>query len=104
MIHVPASKVEFTLGRLQVTRRAMAAIKDSGESAWALIFRHMAGTWDDLTEVERKQNEEALVNGNPITSRFTTAKGVRLVLRTEAEPRLSTTVMLAQEDTSNRSR
>ena len=29
----------------------------------------------------------------------TTAKGVKLVVRTEGEPRSSTTIMLAQEET-----
>jgi hypothetical protein len=102
MIEIPASTVEFTLGRLQVTEAAKAAIEDSGESVWALIFRHMAGDSTELTEAERMQNEKALVNGSPITSRFTTAKAIRLVVRTEEEPRSSTTIMLAQEEPQRR--
>jgi hypothetical protein len=97
MIHIPAFRVEFTLGRLQITRAAKLAFEESGDWVWSIIFRHMAGDWTELTEAERKQNEDALVNGSPITSKLTTAKGVRLVVRTEEVPRLSTTVMLAQE-------
>lgn len=99
MIHIPPSAVEFTLGTLRVTRAANAAIKDSGEWVWAYIFRHMAGEWD---EVERRENKEALANGSPVTSRFTTASGVKLIVRTEAEPRTSTTVMLAEEEAAHR--
>ena len=39
MIHIPPSAVEFTLGKLQITRAASAAIKDSGESVWTFILR-----------------------------------------------------------------
>jgi hypothetical protein len=98
MIHIPASSVEFTLGELYVTLAASAAIKDSGEAAWTFIFRHMAGERDELSEAERRQNEEALENGEPVTSKFVTAKGVSLIVRTEAEPRTSTTILLAEED------
>lgn len=98
MIQIPPSTVEFTLGKLLVTSAAKLAIEESGEHVWTIIFRHMGGTWDELTEAERKQNEEAVVNGSPVTSRFTTATGVRLIVRTEEEPRSSTTVMLAQEE------
>lgn len=98
MIHIPTSRVEFTLGRLRVTPAAIAIIKDSGEQVWTFIFRHMAGEWDEQTEAERKQNEEAVLNGSPVTSRFTTAKGIELVVRTEEEPRSTTTIMLAQEE------
>lgn len=98
MIHIPASAVEFTLGRLQVTRAASAAIKDNGESVWAYIFRHMAGECEELSDAERKQNQEALANGGPVISRFTTAKGLMLVVRTEEEPRTSTTIMLTEEE------
>lgn len=98
MIEIPPSRVEFTLGRLQVTPAALAALGDSGEWVWTVIFQHMAGDWLQLTDAEREQNEKALVNGSPVTSRYMTRKGVELLVRTEAEPRRATTVMLAQED------
>jgi hypothetical protein len=103
MIHIPASRVEFTLGRLQITPTAKAAIEDSGDWIWSFVFRHMAGDWSALSDAERQQNEIALANGGQITSRFTMANGVKLVVRTEKEPRSSTTIMLAEQDTSNRS-
>lgn len=97
MIQIPPSRVEFTLGKLLVTPAAKLAIEESGDWVWSFIFLHMAGESDELSEAERKLNEAALESGSPITSRFTTAKGVTLAVRTEAEPRQFTTIMLAKE-------
>jgi hypothetical protein len=85
----------FALGQAIATRGALAAMEQSGISPVSLLSRHQRGDWGELSEEDKKSNEDALTNGSRILSayRFDT---VRLWVITEAD-RSATTILLPEE-------
>ena len=94
MIDIPASK--FTLGRIVQTPGAAQALKESGQSSWEFIFRHMGGDWGEVCEEDGQLNDAALEDGSRVLSAYKTAKGERLWIITESD-RSVTTLLLPEE-------
>lgn len=88
--------MKFKLGRLVSTPGALAAINDSGETPWTFLIRHMAGDWGLLDDEDKRLNDEAVKDGSRIFSAYTTAKGIKLYVITEAD-RSSTCLLLPSE-------
>lgn len=63
--------------------------------AAALLDRHVAGDWGDLCEQDRQANEDAVVHGDRLLSKYT-AQGRSVYVITEAD-RAYTTILLADE-------
>jgi len=61
--------------------------------------RHLSGDWGDLDQEDRSLNDAAVIDGSRILSAYTTRKGERLWIITEAsdDHRLATTIHLASE-------
>lgn len=89
-------RMKFRLGRLVSTPGALAAINDSGETPWTFLIRHMAGDWGCLDNEDKQLNDQALKDNSRIFSAYTTAKGARLYVITEAD-RSATTILLPEE-------
>lgn len=86
----------FPLGQIVGTPGALRALDDSQQSPWIFIGRHVRGDWGDLCEEDKKENELSLKEGFRVMSAYTTFKGVKLWVITEAD-RSATTILLPEE-------
>jgi len=92
---------KFRLGRTLATPAALQAIKESGQDAAFFLNRHIVGDWGEVCQDDAQLNNEALKDGGHIISAYTTLKGVRLWIITEAMDgqgqRAATTILLPDE-------
>lgn len=95
------SSPKFSLGQQVATPGALKAIHEAGQSAVQLLARHVAGDWGDLSEDDRRLNDEALTDGSRLLSAYTLRSGVRVWVITEATDdegqRAATTLLLPDE-------
>jgi hypothetical protein len=94
MVPIPSGK--FPLGRVGGTPAALEAVRDSGESPWTFLARHLSGDWGEVCAEDKRLNDEAVKVGTRIVSAYRTAKRVRLWIITEAD-RSPTTLLLPEE-------
>jgi hypothetical protein len=93
----------FSIGKLVATPAALHAINEEGMTPFDFVSRHAMGDWgDDLSEEDRRLNDQAIVDGSRILSAFLLSKTQeRLWCITEAEDdshsRYSTTLLLSSE-------
>lgn len=87
----------FRLGRLLITPGATDALARSGESPLAFLRRHAAGDWGVAGSADWTLNDAALAEGGRVLSAYFTARGDRLWIITEAEPRDATTILLPSD-------
>jgi hypothetical protein len=92
---------KFSLGRIVATPGALHALHDAGQAADEFLTRHVTGDWGDLDDEDRQANDLALIDGSRILSAYTTRKGERLYVITEAVNeiglRYGTTVLLVSD-------
>jgi hypothetical protein len=93
---MPLSRILFPLGRTVATPGALAALTESGEMPLEFLERHISGDWGDLSREDKAANTLALITGERILSAYSTAKGVKLWVITEAD-RSSTCILLPSE-------
>ena len=74
----------FSLGRIVATPGALQALHAAGQTADEFLSRHVVGDWGDLDPEDRQANDAAIVDGSRILSAYTTRKGERLWIITEA--------------------
>jgi hypothetical protein len=87
----------FKLGQVVITPGALEALRESGESPWVFLIRHVACDWGDLDQHDKDRNEQALKDGSRLFSAYRTAKGEKVWVITEAEPRSSTCILTPDE-------
>jgi hypothetical protein len=75
---------KFSLGRIVATPGALQALHDAGQQAGEFLAKHVTGCWGELDDEDRQANDAALINGSRILSAYTTGKGERLWIITEA--------------------
>ncbi len=92
---------KFSLGRIVATPGAIQALREAGQSADEFLSRHVVGDWGDLDEQDKSLNDQALLDGSRILSAFTTRKGQRIWIITEAVNdvglRYSSTILTPEE-------
>jgi hypothetical protein len=93
---IEITRPKFSLGKLVATPGAIEALADARQSPMVFIARHIRGDWGDCCEEDRQANEDALRNGERLLSVYRTAKGVKILVITEAD-RSSTCVLLPEE-------
>jgi len=84
------------LGRTFATPGALAALRRAGQSEAALLARHAAGDWGDISPGDAKLNDQAARKGGRLLSAYTLRDGTRLWVITEAD-RSVTTLLLPDE-------
>ena len=82
----------FPMGGTYATPGALAL----GIDLASYLHRHHCGDWGDLTDGDKRANEDALVHGDRILSCYKVGNGRRIYIITEAD-RSSTTVLLPEE-------
>ena len=87
----------FPTGPLRTTPGAEAALREAKQSLIDLLARHLRGDWGDLSEDDRKMNDEALASGEDrILSAYTLTTGAKIWIITEWD-RSVTTALLPDE-------
>lgn len=89
-------KPKFELGDVVITPGALKALEEAGQSPWEFLSRHQAGDWGELCEEDKEENELSLREGFRLFSAYTTRKGVKIWIITEAD-RSATTLLLPEE-------
>jgi hypothetical protein len=96
MVAQASDRPLFSLGQIVATPGALAALEAAGESPAELLGRHVRGDWGQLSDDDREANHEALRSGGRILSNYTTRRGTRIWIITEAN-RAATTLLLPEE-------
>jgi len=96
------NKPKFRLGQTVATPGALAALKESNQSASPFLLKHQSGDWGEVCDEDKKLNDEAVAHeGNPdqqqrVLSCYRTAKNERIWIITEWD-RSVTTILLPEE-------
>jgi len=93
---VDFSRPLFLLGQCVVTPAALTAMEEAGQTPADFLARHIHGDWGEVHPGDRGRNEQALKDGARIFSVYTTAKGAKVWVITEAD-RASTCILLPDE-------
>jgi hypothetical protein len=92
---------KFSLGRIVATPGALHALHDAGQQPGEFLARHVCGDWGSLDNEDRQANDAALIDGSRLLSAYTTRKGERIWIITEAVNevglRYSSTLILPSE-------
>ena len=86
-------KPKFSLGQILATPGALAALQESGQTPQFFLARHVRGDWGEVCAEDKLLNDQALVDGSRLLSAYTTLKGTKLWIITEAD-RSATTILL----------
>jgi hypothetical protein len=88
--------VRFPLGQTFITRGALDALTEAGQSAAEFLRRHQRGDWGDLCREDKRENEFSVPRHLRILSKYHTAEGTPLYVITEAD-RSATTILRVDE-------
>ena len=84
----------FQPGQIVATRGALSVL--SIEDLMKALGRHLSGDWGDLSAEDKQENDFSVNNGFRIISSYSSKKGVKFWIITEAD-RSATTVLLPEE-------
>ena len=84
----------FQPGQIVATRGALSVL--SIEDVMEALCRHLSGDWGDLSAEDKQENDFSVNNGFRIISSYSSKKGVKFWIITEAD-RSATTVLLPEE-------
>ena len=90
----------FPLGQLLATPGAVRAIGESGQAPWDFLSRHLAGDWGEVCPEDWELNDQALRDGGRVLSAYSTLKGQKVWVLTEAADqghRAATAILLPDE-------
>lgn len=93
---IQIAKPKFPLGKLVSTPGAIEALKDSGQTSFDFVSKHLAGDWGIVDDEDKQANDDALIHGERLLSAYHTTKGVKIWVITEAD-RSSTCLLLPEE-------
>jgi hypothetical protein len=85
------SQMKFDLGQLVITPAALEAVP--ADDICNAINRHVCGDFGDLDAADRRENELALRAGLRLLSVYHATNGVKFLLITEADRRLTTILL-----------
>jgi len=92
---------KFSLGQIVATPGALEALEQSGQTADFFLAKHASGDWGEVSNGDKKLNDEALVDGGRLLSAYRTLRNERIWVLTEAADeegsRLATTILLPSE-------
>ena len=86
----------FTLGEIVIRPRAALLLQNLGMNPASLFLRHVIGDWGDVSNDQRRANEEAVREGGRVLSAYGQGN-MRIHVITEAD-RSVTTIRTADDD------
>jgi len=75
---------KFQLGQVVATPIALQALEESGQERGFYLDQHLQGDWGEVCDEDKQLNDQALVDGSRLLSAYTTLRGVKLWIITEA--------------------
>ena len=99
---IQVSKPDFSIGKLLATPAALEALQEADVDLIDLVDRHISKDWGDLSDEDKRLNDEALHDGSRILSAYVLPKtGAKIWIITEAVDdsgeRAATTALLPEE-------
>ena len=98
---IQISKPDFSIGKLLATPAALEALEEADVDIIDLIERHIAKDWGDLSDDDKRLNDEALHDGSRILSAYLLPTDVKIWIITEAADdnghRAATTALFPEE-------
>ena len=99
---IQISKPDFPIGKLLATPAALEALREADVDIIDLVERHICKDWGDLSDEDKRLNDEALHDGSRILSAYVLPKtDVKIWIITEAADdsgeRANTTALLPEE-------
>ena len=96
-----SNTARFPLGQIVATPGALELLQETGFSAAALISRHVHGSWGDLSEEDRAENEFAVTRRLRILSCYRLVDAARLAATpTDKRSSLPTLWIITEADRS----
>ena len=93
--------MKFPLGQVVATPAALEAISAAAQTPFDFLKRHAEGDWGEVCDEDKALNDEALKDGSRLLSAYTTTKGTKLWVITEAadeqSQRAATTILMPDE-------
>lgn len=86
--------VKVDAGRVFATPGALNCVHE--DDLFDSFVRHISGDWGDVSEEDRKANDEAIDFGSRILSSYADRHGIRFWIITEAD-RSATTILLPED-------
>lgn len=86
----------FPLGQVVATPGAIRAMQEAQQNAAVFLARHAACDWGDICPEDKYLNDEAVNDEGRLLSAYSTSKGAKLWIITEAD-RSATTILLPDE-------
>ncbi len=90
------TSARFHLGRIFSTPGAVEALAGSNQHPVEFLQRHVSGDWGEVCDEDKSENEISVHEGFRILSAYSTTRGTKLWVITEAD-RSSTTILLPEE-------
>ena len=88
-MRMTAHIAKFNVGQVIVTPTATRALEAGGQSADDILLRHQSGDWGDVSDYERRVNEEALERSYNLLSIYRTPGGQRVTIVTKGDRSLT---------------
>ncbi len=86
----------FTLGEIVIRPRAALLLQNLAMNPASLFLRHVTGNWGDVSNDQRRVNEEAVREGGRILSAY--GEGIRRIYVITEADRSRTTIRTADDD------
>jgi hypothetical protein len=86
----------FLLGQIVATQGALHALQDASQEPGEFLKRHARGDWGEVCAEDKVLNDRAVVQGTRLLSAYTSSKGERFWIITEAD-RSVTTILLPED-------
>src|SRR5438105_1525028 len=96
---IDVKKPLFKPGQVLGTPGALEALERAGQTGWEFLALHIQGQWgSELSDEDRRLNDEAVKDGSRILSAYILKTGVKVWVITEATDdhgnRAATTILL----------
>lgn len=96
-INSSSPRQRFPLGRIVATPAALAALAASGDSAHALLTRHVTGDFGVVGKEDWQTNDDAIASGERVFSAYMLKDGQTKVWVITESDRSATTLLLPDE-------
>lgn len=98
---ISVNKPLFKPGQVLATPGALEALEKAGQGVWELLSLHLQGQWGQLSDEDRRLNDDAVKDGSRIFSSYVLKDGkTKVWCITEAENdngiRAATTLLLPE--------